>query len=93
VRDVRVFARRSSLAGQLVACEFVAAPGFDPHEVQQAILSACRAQLDVHERPRFVQPVSAIPLSEAGKKIRTPPGTTATGDPSAPSVVDGGISP
>ncbi len=34
VRDVRVFARRSSLVGQMVACEYVTEPGFDAKEVE-----------------------------------------------------------
>jgi len=70
VRDVRVFARRSSLVGEMVACEFVAQPDFDPEQVKRAILKTCLERLDVHERPRLVEPVSAITLSSAGKKIR-----------------------
>ena len=70
IRDVRVFGRRSSLVGEMVACEFVAEPGFDPEEVKQALQDACRERLDAHERPRLIQSVSAIALSSAGKKIR-----------------------
>ena len=58
VRDVRVFSRSSSLVGQMVACEFVPEPGFEPEEVRQAILKTCLERLDGHERPRFVQAVS-----------------------------------
>jgi acyl-CoA synthetase (AMP-forming)/AMP-acid ligase II len=70
IRDVRVFGRRSSLVGEMVACEFVAEPGFDPEQVKQALQDACRERLDAHERPRLIQSVSAIALSSAGKKIR-----------------------
>jgi acyl-CoA synthetase (AMP-forming)/AMP-acid ligase II len=70
VRDVRVFGRRSSLVGEMVACEFVAEPGFDPEHVKQALQNACRERLDSHERPRLIQSVPAIALSSAGKKIR-----------------------
>jgi acyl-coenzyme A synthetase/AMP-(fatty) acid ligase len=70
VRDVRVFSRSSSLVGQMVACEFVPEPGFEPEDVRQAILKACLERLDGHERPRFVQAVSSIVLSDAEKKIR-----------------------
>jgi acyl-CoA synthetase (AMP-forming)/AMP-acid ligase II len=70
VSDVRVFARRSSLVGEMVACEFIADPGFDPEDVKQALLESCRVKLDVHERPRWVEAVSAISLSSAGKKVR-----------------------
>jgi acyl-CoA synthetase (AMP-forming)/AMP-acid ligase II len=70
VRDVRVFGRRSSLVGEMVACEFVAEPGFDPEQVKQALQEACRERLDAHERPRLVQSVQSIAFSSAGKKIR-----------------------
>jgi acyl-coenzyme A synthetase/AMP-(fatty) acid ligase len=73
VCDVRVFAKRSSLVGEMVACEFVAEAGFDPELVQQAMQKSCLEQLAVHERPRWVQPVPAISLSSAGKKIRHQP--------------------
>jgi acyl-CoA synthetase (AMP-forming)/AMP-acid ligase II len=80
VCDVRVFARRSSLVGEMVACEFITEPGFEPERVKQAVLKSCLEQLAVHERPRWVEPVSAIALSNAGKKIRQQ-GSTA-GEPS-----------
>lgn len=70
VRDVRVFGRTSSLVGQMVACEFVAETGYDERDVERAIREACLRDLAAHERPRFVEPVQTITLSEAGKKIR-----------------------
>ncbi len=70
VRDVRVFSRSSSLVGQMVACEFVPEPGVEPEEVRQAILKTSLERLDAYERPRFVQAVSTIALSDAEKKIR-----------------------
>jgi acyl-CoA synthetase (AMP-forming)/AMP-acid ligase II len=70
VHDVRVFGKRSSLVGEMVACEFVVEPDFNPDQVKQAILETCLDRLDSHERPRLIQPVSAITLSNAGKKIR-----------------------
>ena len=70
VTDLRVFARKSSLVGQMVACEFVIAPGQDPVVVKQEIIEACRNSLVPHERPRFLEPVLEIRLSEAGKKVR-----------------------
>ena len=70
VRDVRVFARSSSVVGQMVACEFVVEPGFEPEVVRQAILQTCLERLDGHERPRFVGAVSSIALSDAAKKVR-----------------------
>ncbi len=70
VHDVRVFGKRSSLVGEMVACEFVVKPEFDPEQVKQAILATCLDRLQGHERPRLVQPVPAITLSNAGKKVR-----------------------
>jgi acyl-coenzyme A synthetase/AMP-(fatty) acid ligase len=72
VRDVRVFSRSSSLVGHMVACEFVPEPGLEPEDIRQAILKTCLERLDSHERPRFVQAVSTIALSDAEKKIRKP---------------------
>jgi acyl-CoA synthetase (AMP-forming)/AMP-acid ligase II len=70
VRDARVFARSSSLVGQMVACEFVAEPGFDPGEVKARIEQICRERLTTAARPRFVDAVPQISLTSAGKKCR-----------------------
>ncbi len=70
VRDARVFARSSSLVGQMVACEFVAEPGFEPGEVKARIEQICRERLTAAARPRFVEAVPQISLSSAGKKCR-----------------------
>jgi acyl-coenzyme A synthetase/AMP-(fatty) acid ligase len=70
VADVRAFGRTSSLVGQMVACEFVVEAGFPPEAVRQEIIRECRERLAAHERPRFLEVVDKIPLSDAGKKIR-----------------------
>ena len=70
VREVRVFARTSSLVGQMVACEFVAEPGLEGPQVKRLILETCLEKLEAHERPRFVEAVPSIALSSAGKRIR-----------------------
>jgi acyl-CoA synthetase (AMP-forming)/AMP-acid ligase II len=70
IRDVRVFARSSSLVGQMVACEYVTEPGFEPDAIKNAVLQTCLLRLEPHERPRFVQAVASIELSGADKKIR-----------------------
>ena len=72
VADVRVYGKSSSLVGQMVACEFVAAQDFVADQVRQAILEDCREKLSAHERPRFLEAVPQIILSEAGKKVRRP---------------------
>jgi acyl-coenzyme A synthetase/AMP-(fatty) acid ligase len=71
VAEARVYSKTSSLVGQMVACEFVASEGFDAQAVKDAVLTCCREQLAPHERPRFVEPVAQIRLSEAGKKLRS----------------------
>lgn len=72
VAEARVYSRTSSLVGQLVACEFIARDGFEPQAVKEAVMAACREQLAPYERPRFIEPVAQIRLSEAGKKLRGP---------------------
>lgn len=70
VADARVFAKPSSIAGQLVACELVAAGGHDPLQVRQAVLAACQTQLASFQRPRFVDLVDQIRLTDAAKRLR-----------------------
>lgn len=72
VAEARVYSKTSSLVGQMVACEFVACEGFEAQAVKEAVLAHCRERLAPHERPRFIEPVAQIRLSEAGKKIRRP---------------------
>ena len=70
VADCRVFAKSSSIAGQLVACEFVAADGADVDELKKAIAAACREKLAGFECPRFLAGVDQLALSAAGKTRR-----------------------
>ena len=78
VLDARVFARRSSIAGQMVACEIVAAPDRSPDEVRRAVQRRCNEVLASHQRPRFLDFVDAINLSSATKKLRGPGPTAST---------------
>ena len=71
VQDARVFAKRSSLVGQLVACDVVAAAGQDGQAVLAAVKARCDEALQPHERPRFLRLTDHIELSAAGKKLRT----------------------
>jgi acyl-CoA synthetase (AMP-forming)/AMP-acid ligase II len=70
VLDARVYARRSSLTGQLVACELAVAEGYSPESVWRDVQRQCAARSAPHERPRFVEFVAAVTLSVARKKIR-----------------------
>ena len=70
VSDARVYGKISSIAGQVVACELVAAPGADPKQVRDAAAARCLADLQSYQRPRLFQLVDHIELSAAGKKTR-----------------------
>ena len=71
VRDARVFGRRSSLVGELVAADVVAASGQGEAELRAALAAHCLERLSPAERPRIVRLVAAIGLSDAGKTIRS----------------------
>jgi len=70
VADVRVYGKRSSLVGQLVACDVVLAAGAARETALAAITARCVERLQPHERPRFLQVVPRIELTAAGKKTR-----------------------
>lgn len=70
VADVRVFGQASSIAGQLVACEVVPAPGEDLEALRARILDQCRGRLDRYQCPRVVQFVQRLELTAAGKVQR-----------------------
>jgi acyl-CoA synthetase (AMP-forming)/AMP-acid ligase II len=70
VSDVRVFGKASSIAGELVACEIVAAPGQDCEALKSLITRTCRANLGSHQQPRIIKLVDRIDLSSAGKTLR-----------------------
>lgn len=68
--DVRVYARPSSIAGELVACDAVPAPGVDPDRLRAEIARRCVAGLLGFQRPRWIQVVGEIALSASGKVLR-----------------------
>ena len=70
VADVKVFGIESSLAGQLVACQAVAASGVSAEVVRQRILEHCQQSLERYQCPRIVELKSQLQLSEAGKIAR-----------------------
>ena len=74
VADVRVYGRRSSLSGQIVACEIVPAPGTDPDVLRAAVDVFARSNLTPAQQPRLVEIVAALDMSPAGKAVRQ--GTT-----------------
>ncbi len=71
VSDVRVFGKKSSIAGELVACEIVASPDQDREKLKEMVIKICRERLVSHQQPRIIKLVDRIDLSSAGKTLRT----------------------
>ncbi|UCF68989.1 MAG: acyl--CoA ligase [Acidobacteriota bacterium] len=70
VADVRVYAKRSSIVGQLVAADIVLAKGAVEADVRAAIARAAETELVEHARPRIVNIVGELRRSEAFKVLR-----------------------
>jgi acyl-CoA synthetase (AMP-forming)/AMP-acid ligase II len=74
VAEARVYARRSSLAGELVACEVLPDEQALPFEtLKSAIAARCAAALAEHQRPRWIERAGGPMLSGAGKLLRSAP--------------------
>ena len=71
VVDARVFGTRSSIAGQLVACEVSLAATANAEGTVDAIRKACATRLAPYQRPFAITVVPEITLTAAGKKRRT----------------------
>lgn len=70
VAEVRVYGKRSSLAGQVLAADLVAAPGSDPAEVRKLAARHAREHLPPHQVPRLLRVVEQIGMSDAFKLSR-----------------------
>lgn len=70
VHDVCVYGKRSSIVGQLVACNVVTALGADRQIVRDDIVSICLCSLNSVQRPRLIEFVDSIGLSASGKAMR-----------------------
>lgn len=66
----RVFARKSSIAGTLVAAEVVPAAGAEHTELRRRILQQCRARLAAYAVPRSIEFVTALQIAASGKLER-----------------------
>jgi acyl-coenzyme A synthetase/AMP-(fatty) acid ligase len=73
VVDARVFGKRSSIAGELVACQVVPASGVDIDALRDTIVMACVARLGAYQRPRLIDFVTDIALEDSGKVSRKSP--------------------
>ena len=68
VAEVRVYSQGSSLAGELVACDVVAADkSLDADVIRTRIMEHCNQVLDRYQRPRIVRVLDELDLSDAGK--------------------------
>ncbi|HTQ39539.1 MAG TPA: class I adenylate-forming enzyme family protein [Pirellulales bacterium] len=70
VADVRVYAAQSSLVGQLVAAQVVAARAEEADAVKDRVIETAARTLAPHQRPRLIDMVARIELSDAGKMVR-----------------------
>ncbi|MCC7085808.1 MAG: acyl--CoA ligase [Pirellulales bacterium] len=70
VADVRVYGKKSSMVGQLVAAQIVPQCAHDAEAVRAAIIEAGLRQLTPPQRPRLIEMVERIELSNAGKTRR-----------------------
>lgn len=70
VFDVRVFGKKNSIMGQLVAAEIVARPGVDATALRGAILSYCRTQIETWQIPGVISFVDELRENTAGKRQR-----------------------
>jgi acyl-CoA synthetase (AMP-forming)/AMP-acid ligase II len=71
VADVRVFAKRSSIAGELVACHVVPDEGIDIEQLRKRLMTICLDHLNSFQRPRAIEFVSEIALESSGKMSRS----------------------
>jgi len=71
VAEVRVYSQGSSLAGELVACDVVAADkSLDAEVIRTRVMEHCNEVLDRYQRPRIVRVLDELDLSDAGKLKR-----------------------
>jgi acyl-CoA synthetase (AMP-forming)/AMP-acid ligase II len=70
VLDVRVFGKKNSIIGQLVAAEVVTRPGIDTVILKGEILSYCRLHMENWQIPVIISFVDELKENTAGKRKR-----------------------
>ncbi|MBL8370326.1 MAG: acyl--CoA ligase [Burkholderiaceae bacterium] len=70
VIDARVFAKKSSMTGQLVAAEIVLEAGSDVKVMRQHIIQSCKRNLESWEVPALISFVNELRENAAGKRER-----------------------
>lgn len=71
--DVRVYAKKSSVTGHLVAADVVLAPGVSAETMNAELRQAASRTLQAHEVPRIVRVVPEMVINEAIKIVRSEP--------------------
>lgn len=71
VIDVRVFGKKSSMLGQIVAAEVVAEADIDRQELKRVLIQRCRSVLDSWQVPAFISFVQELTETAAGKRERS----------------------
>jgi acyl-CoA synthetase (AMP-forming)/AMP-acid ligase II len=71
LRDVKVYGKRSSIAGEIVAADVVPAAGTAPDVAKAAAQDWARERLSDAERPRSWRVVDEIAVAPSGKRVRT----------------------
>lgn len=72
VLDVRIYAKRSSMMGQLVAAEVIATTGADTKTLRRRIQQHCQSCLETWQMPALIGFVSELSVTAAGKIARPP---------------------
>jgi acyl-coenzyme A synthetase/AMP-(fatty) acid ligase len=70
VSDIRVYAKKNSLAGELVAADVVLAPGLREESTKADLWRVARQILQPHEIPRIVRIIPKMSRNEAVKVVR-----------------------
>lgn len=72
VTDARVFAKKSSMMGQLVAAEIVLAEGLDQKVMRLYIMQSCKKDLESWEVPASISFTNELEENATGKRERKP---------------------
>ena len=72
VFDIRVYAKKSSIMGQIVAAEIVPAVGVDAEQLRKRIQQHCRTKLANWQLPALISFVRVLKETAAGKRERLP---------------------
>jgi acyl-coenzyme A synthetase/AMP-(fatty) acid ligase len=71
IADARVYGQSSSITGQIVACQIVAAAGVSAQAARQAVVDLAANRLDRFHRPRLITVVDRIEPTASGKIRRS----------------------